>query len=500
MLDSNNALKELCANINNLKANTCANIGIEVYMPAESIYAVNITGISDEPCVCGACVMCQNAAEGSTPVHMLKDGKRVELGGLAELNKKDILMDKPFAGCETTEDKICGVKAEDIEDEEWQDVDETKSQGKDKETLKSQSSYMVCTKGWGLIYFVNAGQQLKDFADGLSTFMDHLQEQFGFDRRTVGVMAQIYRKIPEKFPEEKDYWDWRFARSLSQMADYDNKVNKVETDAWVKGAGKAMDFGKDNHQSFFCDELGIDEADYIYMRQMVRLQHYITSNDDYSYNSVYEMSTSFFKKGEFKDWKETMEEAIGEELSNEEYLEKYEEIYDRVSPKGDFSHMLYTISANLIDDGYGVQNEWDNNLASIMSWDNAEQRKDITGWLGDAIYGGTTGKISFGQDDFIADLDADNIAHLVTDDKSLVDAANEYYNELQNGGEEYRKQVFVENNTYEAIESAIMEKLSMKDMNKDKEINYKDIEDSRLHKETYEFLKQLAPYSEGQSN
>lgn len=124
----------------------------------------------EEPCVCGACVMCQNALPGSKPVHIQKDGKQVELSGLAELNKKDILMDMLFAGCEATENKICEVKAGDIEDGEWQDVDKTRSQGEGMETLKSRSSYMVCTKGWGIIYFVDAGQQVKSFADGLSTF------------------------------------------------------------------------------------------------------------------------------------------------------------------------------------------------------------------------------------------------------------------------------------------------------------------------------------------
>ncbi len=38
------------------------------------------------------------------------------------------------------------------------------------------------------------------------------------------------------------------------------------------------------------------------------------------------------------------------------------------------------------------------------------------GWLGDAVYDGD-GKTSFGMDDYMADLDADNIAHLVTEEK-----------------------------------------------------------------------------------
>ncbi|MFG6335922.1 MAG: hypothetical protein K1W20_10755 [Lachnospiraceae bacterium] len=501
MPDLNSGLDALCAEIDSILLAKNDASDIDTCAPEKHNAAVMDKEAAEEPCVCGACVMCKNATADSTPVHMIKNGQRVEISGRSELNKKDILMEVPFAGCTTTEDQICGVKAENIEDGEWQGVDETKSQGQDLETLKSQSSYMVCTKGWGMIYFVDAGQQVKDFVDELSVFMDHLQKQFGFDRRTVGVLGEIYRKIQEKYPTETQReWGWRFARSLSQMASYDNMiVLGEETDAWVRGAGEAIEYGEEKHKEFFCDKLGIDEENYTYMRYMVRLQHFMTSNDDYTYSSVLKMSKSFFPndKSEFQEWKKKMEKAIDDELDKDEYLERYKNIYDAVGQKGDFSHMMYTISANLIDEGKKVENKWDNNLAPIMSWDNAEQRKDIAGWLGDAIYGGTNFKVSFGQDDFIADLDADNIAHLVTDDKSLVDAANEYYNELQKGGEEYRKEVFVENNTYEAIESAIAKKISLEDRNWDKKIDYNDLKRSSRYKDTYEFLKQLAPYSEG---
>lgn len=499
----NSGLDALCAEINSMLLVKNDDSGIGTYAPERNNAAVMAGGVVEEPCVCGACVMCKNATDGSDPVHMIKDGERVELSGRSELNRKDITMEMPFAGCKTTEDKICGVKAEDIEDGEWQGVDETKSQGQDMETLKSQTSYMVCTKGWGMIYFVDAGQQVKNFVDELSVFMDHLQKQFGFDRRTVGVLGEIYRRIPEWSPNMTPrQWDWVFARSLSQMAGYDNKkVGEKETDAWTRGAGWVTRYGEDKHKEFFCDKLGIDEADYTYMRYMVRLQHFMTSNEDnkYAYSTVFDMSQSRNTKikADFQEWKEKMEQVMGEDLSDEKYLEKYRELYNRVNSKGDFSHMLYTISANLNDDDYGVQNQWENKYAKETSWDNAEQRKDITGWLGDAVYDGTNFRVSFGQDDFIADLDADNIVHLVTDDKSLVDAANEYYNDLQKGGEEYRKKVFVDNNTYEAIESAVAKKISLVDRNWDKKTDYNDLRKSSRYKDTYEFLKQLAPYNEG---
>lgn len=501
MSDLNNVLDELCVGIDSVLLTKNDGLSIGTYTKEENGAAVMAGGSSEEPCVCGACVMCKNATTDSNPVHMIKDGERVELSGRAELNKKDILMETPFAGCETTEDMICGVKAEDIEDGEWQDVDETKNQGKDKETLKSQSSYMVCTKGWGIIYFVDAGQQVKDFADELSTFLDHLQKQFGFDRKTVGILGQVYRKIQEEFSNlTQRERDWYFARALSQMGDYDNKWVTIkggggfETHAWRRGAGQAIGYGEENHKKFFCDTLGIDEADYKYMRQMVRLQHLITSNfeDKYRYDSVYNMSQSNETdvKAEFQNWKKTMEEGTGKELKDDEYLELYKQIYDAVGTKGDFSHMLYTISANLIDKGHEVDNRWSNLGAGETSWKNAEQRKDVAGWLGDAVYDGD-GKVSFGMDDYIADLDADNIAHLITEDRSLVDAANEYYRGVEEEGLEYRTKTFVDNNTYEEIEKAVMERLRVRDVNGDKKKDYLDLLEYDAYLDTYKFLARL---------
>lgn len=264
-----------------------------------------------------------------------------------------------------------------------------------------------------------------------------------------------------------------------------------ETDAWVKGAGAAYEHGVENEKDFFCNELGISEADYKYVRQMVRLQHFITSDDknEYEYSSISVMSESDNKK--FQTWKKTMEEGIGKELEDDDYLKLYKQIYDAVNQKGDFSHMLYTISANLIDEGHDVENQWENKLAPETSWDNAEERKDVVGWLGDAVYDGAIlGKTSFGMDDYIADLDADNIAYMVTEEKSLVDAANEYYKELQEAGDEYRTEIFVKNNTYE--------KISVCNENWNRELNYQDLKNNWKYQDTYDFLKRLVPYSEAQ--
>ena len=64
---------------------------------------------------------------------------------------------------------------------------------------------------------------------------------------------------------------------------------------------------------------------------------------------------------------------------------------------------------NLNNDKYKVDNKWNNPGSSAMSWKNAEERKDIVDWLGDAVYAGDNNKTSFGNDDYIADLDADTL-------------------------------------------------------------------------------------------
>lgn len=330
--------------------------------------------------------------KNSAPVHMQKNGKKVETGGLSNLTRKDISMDQPFSGCTAAVDKVCGVTQADIEDGEWKETDLMNSQGKGLEALKKESSYMVCTKGWGIIHFVDCGQKVTEFVDDLSAFMDLLQAQFGFDDRTVGILGEVYRAIQEKYADKTaKERGWYFARALSQMAEYNNKSVSVmgisiETHAWRKGAGWVYKY--DGEKDYFVNELGIAEADYRYMRQMVRLQHMMASDDEnYGYDAVAVMKENDFDK--FKLWKGTLEKATGQTYTDEGYLQHYKELYQALGNRGDFGHMMYTIAANLIDEGNKVDNKWNNFGAKETSWKNADTRKDIAGWLGDAVYDGT---------------------------------------------------------------------------------------------------------------
>ncbi|MDE7197425.1 MAG: hypothetical protein K2O15_00920, partial [Lachnospiraceae bacterium] len=95
----NSGLDALCAEIDSILLAKNDDSGIGTYAPERNSAAVMTKDSLEEPCVCDACVMCKNATADSNPVHMIKDGERVELSGRSELNKTDILMETPFAGC-----------------------------------------------------------------------------------------------------------------------------------------------------------------------------------------------------------------------------------------------------------------------------------------------------------------------------------------------------------------------------------------------------------------
>ena len=248
------------------------------------------------------------------------------------------------------------------------------------------------------------------------------------------------------------------------------------------------------NQQVFCTTLGLDEKDYKYLRQMVCLQHFMTSDSKaYSYQAL-EALWEYDSK-EFKIWRNNMEAAIGKTFADdEEYKKYYKKIYESYEGKGDFAHMLYTISANLNDDKYKVDNKWNNIGAKEMSWKNKEERQDIVGWLGDAVYKGTENKVSFGQDDYIADLDADNIAHRVKSKGggTLLESMDAYYQDISKGTPDTKRtQEFLKNNPYEDVEKAIFDRIEFKDANNDGKKNLEDLKQDESYKETYDFLNKL---------
>lgn len=113
----------------------------------------------------------------------------------------------------------------------------------------------------------------------------------------------------------------------------------------------------------------------------------------------------------------------------------------------DFAHMQISLAsrlAYLLDrDGFA------SNLYGISS---DEEISYLGGWLGDATFS-TEGTTVIGNDDYCADLDAENVYRLIAQNYSIVDAMNTYYARLNNSNT--RAMVFLEYINYGEIKSLI---------------------------------------------
>ena len=248
--------------------------------------------------------------------------------------------------------------------------------------------------------------------------------------------------------------------------------------------------------AFFCDALKMSDEDYKYLRYMLRMEQYICGDNElFDYNTVVGYYNNKENDVTFSEWQEKMQEAFGREVTEEEYMEEYKAMYNSFENKGDFSHMLYTIAANIIEEEHGAVNDYQMTSVVNLDWSSKEERGDIAGWLGDAVYRGKLigGETSFGNDDYISDLDADNIVHRMDNAKGdMLTAMINYYNELdKENADSIRTKEFLNNNGYENIEKKIFEKITVRDNQRDGKETMEDIKDNATYKDTYQFLYKL---------
>lgn len=303
--------------------------------------------------------------------------------------------------------------------------------------------------------------------------------------KTMEIMEEVYNKISEKYGDKGDnYVDWMFFRAISQVGGYDDDESQGIIDVmniWKQGAGNAYE--EECHQDFFVKELGLSEQEYNYLKYNIRMQHSVSSSPEV-FNTTCVSNLDDEKKG---TWKDNMEKGMGlDKISDKQMQNTINDFYNRYNGKGDFSHMCYTLSGNLNNEWEGVDNRW--LKWKTEGWENAETRKDVIGWLGDATItvSGDDGP-SFGLDDYISDLDADNVSNRIDYENGVTakEAMNDYYNEMTNaiGNNDFRGEEFLKNNSYEDIEKEILDKL---DYN-----SYDELAENENYSETIDFLDKL---------
>lgn len=335
-----------------------------------------------------------------------------------------------------------------------------------------------------------------------------ISDQFGFDDRTTKIMSEVYQNIQEVYSDEtQQERDWRFTRSISQLKYNALEVTKgYETLGWAQGAGAvypisdAKSIPPKPEKEYFCETLNINEVDYMYLRYMVRLQNTVTSSPDtYGSMAMESLFQNRKKDDDFYVWKNTMKEHLFMDLSDKEYKDLYVNKCKGMEGNGDFAHMFYTVSAGIVPQDTPIVINYNPAGAPGMTWANAEERLAVTGWLGDAVFTGTKKKTSFGNDDYIADLDADNIVNRTRNGEDLVICINDYYKKLQHGDEHVlRTSEFLQNHPYEEIENAIKSRCTLYTTQTSEgfDVNpsaHMEIESRRnpVYEETFGFLDKL---------
>ena len=303
-------------------------------------------------------------------------------------------------------------------------------------------------------------------------FKKNIKEQFGFDDRTCEIMLKVYAKLKENNPNApQSELDWLFVRLMGGLY-YDDDPQKIliisidSKTFWDDVSGIAFD-GK-TEEEYYVDILGIGKEEYGWLRYKVRVQHVIAGAPDNYWlpSSVDEIKDSG-RYGDFQRWKktfdkqtrhqyksvdgtETEEEKVKKE--EEEFLRIWNNQYGDFLDKGDFAHQQITTSAIMASepsfhrDGIG---------SNIFLHTDDEGVADYAGWLGDATL---MPPPSFGGDDYISDLDAENITSRMKNKKiSYFEAVNYYYDELANGSS--RATLFLKDTGLDVVKKKIYAEL-----------------------------------------
>lgn len=121
----------------------------------------------------------------------------------------------------------------------------------------------------------------------------------------------------------------------------------------------------------------------------------------------------------------------------------------------DFSHMQYALAARL---AYTLDEDdiW-SNIFTISTDENVSY---LAGWLGDATLKENNGTTSMANDDYCADLDAENVYRLIINGNSAINAMNSYYSNLTSS--RTRADVFLQYISYDTVkEKVFMELIDM---------------------------------------
>lgn len=284
-------------------------------------------------------------------------------------------------------------------------------------------------------------------------FINDMKNQYGFDDKTGEIMYDVYTKLKAKYPNaSQTEIDWRFTRLMGGLI-YDH-IDDLNSALWNQTAGSVTD----NEKEYFTSELGLSETDYNYLKYKVRVQPGIANGTYKTYQDICDdedIDAEACKKNLLAAFGITEEYLAEINMTEDEFFEKeWNKQYEDMKEKGDYAHqqiITATIFATkLNEEGY---------IANAFFLNSDESREDYSGWLGDCTLANPWQQPSLGPDDYIADLDAENITYIMKKEgKSYLDAQKQYYSEL--GNKYTRADKFLEHTSLDEVRKTIYGKSS----------------------------------------
>lgn len=257
----------------------------------------------------------------------------------------------------------------------------------------------------------------------------------------TNIIVKVRKGIDKKFPDTSEE-DKSYIFNLIMSRPVYNGIKWDQTSGDLK-----LLFHEDENNKIYT-ELGISESEYLKVTYNIVLQNRMSGIAFYP-SQEFDYSAKDYFDEEFKAAKD----AIGKDLTKEEFYKIWDSCRTRFYGKVDFAHMSATIATlqnpNIlrISNGMGVITDKGNPHKFI---------NELAGWRGD-VTNQAFAKPSLGNDDYKADLDADNIVNLYNNSsEDYLTVVNTYYNDIESGALN-RADEFIKNNKLDYIQSEILQ-------------------------------------------
>lgn len=286
-----------------------------------------------------------------------------------------------------------------------------------------------------------AASQVKKQADRQKEHEEFMLDMYGFEKEEVRIMDKIRVGLKAFDPGlTDDEIDWVYTRAIGRLVYGDSN------DSFKEWADMMMWDGTVTtelipEEQLFTKVIGLSQQEYKLLRYKVRVQNQILGAvETMSYTALLNYPKTLAQ------YKASMEIALGKQLSDLEFERLWTDQYNAMSTASDYAHYNITKAAIFATDyppfTFDVIEWIKRKLANQQTGGSDSTREDMAGWLGDATIRTNNGKVAFSPDDYMADLDADNVMNIMkTQNISHSEAEAIYFKRLENG--ETRAEIFL---------------------------------------------------------